>query len=441
MRLLICGINYAPELVGVGKFTAEMATWMSGQGHEVRVVTAPPYYPTWQIGQGYRSWFYSREKINGVDVYRCPIWVRRQPSGIQRLLHLLSFSLSCLPIMLRQVYWRPDVVMSVEPPALCLPASLLVSRLSGARSWLHIQDFEIDSGFNLGIVPNVHWLRSVVLACERWLMRKCHLVSTISEAMLDRLCLKGVSPERIILFPNWVDTSQIYPLPETVNPLRNQLGFEAADSIALYAGTMGNKQGLDLLIEAARYLQDEVPKLKIVLAGDGPSREPLAGMVRTLGLNNVRFLPFVPAEQFNQMLNMADINVLIQKSAATDLVMPSKLTGMMASGRPVVATAHHDSAVGRVIVEADCGYLVPPENLKALVKALRQASTNPQERQVLGRNGRKFAERELDKEQILASVEAQVKKLVKRPASKWAATVTSSGQIDLPKTGNAQNLK
>ena len=121
MKILIHGINYAPEIIGTGKYTGELGRWLAARGHEVRVVTAPPYYPAWRVGEGYSAGRYRRESIAGVDVWRCPLWVPEKPSGLKRLLHLASFASSSFPIMLRQALWRPDVVMLIEPPLLGAP--------------------------------------------------------------------------------------------------------------------------------------------------------------------------------------------------------------------------------------------------------------------------------------------------------------------------------
>ncbi len=111
MRILIYGINYAPELTGIGKYTGEMAEWLAKQGHEVRMVTAPPYYPAWRVADGYSRWKYTHERLDGVVVWRCPLYVPANPSGLKRLSHLASFALSSLPVMIRQIFWKPDVVL------------------------------------------------------------------------------------------------------------------------------------------------------------------------------------------------------------------------------------------------------------------------------------------------------------------------------------------
>jgi colanic acid biosynthesis glycosyl transferase WcaI len=133
LKILLYGINFSPELTGIGKYTGELAVWLAARGHAVRVVTAPPYYPEWKVGAGFKNGHAVEATLNGASlrVWRCPLWVPAQPGGIKRLLHLASFALSSLPVMLRQIVWRPDVVWVVEPALFCAPAAVVVARLSG----------------------------------------------------------------------------------------------------------------------------------------------------------------------------------------------------------------------------------------------------------------------------------------------------------------------
>lgn len=385
MKTLICGINYAPELTGIGKYTGEMAEWLAAQGHEVRVVTAPPYYPAWRVEEGYTAARYRREQRNGVDVWRCPLWVPRQPSGLKRILHLTSFALSSLPpIFWQGLRWRPDLVWVVEPPLLCAPAALLAARLAGARAWLHVQDFEVDAAFELGLLPDGP-LRRWVEGFERWLIQRFDRVSSISDRMVERLISKGTMPGRRLLFPNWVDTDAVHPLGRE-SRFRQELGIKADTVVALYSGNMGEKQGLEILIESAKKLAD-VPEILFVMCGDGAARQRLLKMAD--GAANIRFLPLQPSERLNELLNLADIHLLPQRGDAADLVMPSKLTGMLASGRPVVATAHAGTQVARVV--SQCGLVVAPEDANALAAAVRHLAARPDEREMLGHAARHYA--------------------------------------------------
>lgn len=413
MKLLIKTINYPPEQISTGKYAGEMAEWFASNGHSVRVITTPPYYPAWQISEGYQAHRYRKDKIKNVDVYRVPLWVPRQPSGLKRMFHLFSFALSSLPVLFAQWRWKPDVVCLIEPPFMCAPAVIAFSKLTGTCSWLHVQDYEIDAAFDLGLIKG-NALRSLVQSVERLLMRRFDRVSSISGRMVERAITKGVRREKVVHFPNWVDISHISPLTSP-STYRDELGVRPDAIVALYSGNMGNKQGLEILADVARLLQDE-PNIQFVFAGNGSGRNDL--QARCAGLCNVHFLGLQPSERLNDWLGLADVHLLPQRADAADLVMPSKLTGMMASGKAVLATAHEHTELGRVVTElAGCGMVVPPEDPDALANALRTLGNNPQLRSELGAKGRIYAERELSRSVILGRFEAQLMALVKQSKS------------------------
>lgn len=388
------GLNYFPELTGIGKYTGEMAAWLAARGHEVRVVAAPPYYPEWKIGKAYSGTRYSKENIDGVTVFRCPLWVPRKLTGMKRLVHLASFALSSFPVMLAQVIWRPDVVLVIAPALFCAPQAGLVARLCGAKAWLHIQDFEIDAAFELGMLRG-QWLRGMVAVGERWLMRRFDVVSTISERMLTLVGSKGVAPGKAVLFPNWVDIAAISPLSRA-SPFRAELGLAPDAVVVLYSGNMGSKQGLELLPQVAALLVDR-PDIQFVFCGDGAGKPDL--VQSCAGLPNVRFLDLQPNDRLNDLLGLADVHLLPQRSGAADLVMPSKLTGMLASGRAILATASPETQLSYVL--EGCGLVVPPESPEMVAQGLRRLADDAPLRARLGKAARRYAEQNLDKEQVL----------------------------------------
>ncbi|WP_213953269.1 MULTISPECIES: glycosyltransferase WbuB [unclassified Variovorax] len=402
MKILLYGINFAPELTGIGKYTGEMAAWLAAAGHEVRVVTAPPYYPDWAVWQGYSATRFRRESWRGVTVFRTPVWVPAKVSGMTRLLHLSSFALASLPSVFAQWRWRPDVVWMTEPPLVCAPAALAFARLRGARAWLHIQDFEIDAAFDLGLLRGER-LRAWVTGVERWLLRRFDRVSTISQRMLERAASKGVDAKRLVSLPNWADVSSIRPL-RSASPYRRQLGIADDAVVALYSGNMGGKQGLEILADVALMLQDNTA-IQFVFCGFGPGRAVLEE--RCKGLPNVRFMDLQPVERLGDLLGLADIHLLPQRADAADLVMPSKLTGMLSSGRPVVATAHAETELGRVV--RNCGLVVEPEKPEALADAIALLAGNPGQRAEFGASARAFAERYIAQDAVLKQFESDVR--------------------------------
>lgn len=411
-RILVVGINYAPEAIGTGKYTSEMCAWLAARGHQVRMVTAPPYYPAWKVWPGYRRWWFQSESLQGVEVVRCPLWVPARPNGLKRLLHLASFSITSALAMFWSVMWRPERVVVIAPTLASAPAAWLTARLAGASCWLHVQDFELDAMLEMGVVRAGPFKRFAV-RLERWLLRRFDRVSTISPKMLERLAAKGVDAGKRVLFPNWADIDAIRPL-DAPSTYRAELGIPDAAVVALYSGNMGLKQGLELLAQAAQAL----PGIQFVFGGDGPGRAVLEASCA--GLGNVRFLPLQPVERLNDWLGLADIHLLPQRADVADLVMPSKLTGMLASGRPVLATAVPGTGVAIALERA--GRITPPGDKDAFVAALGALAGNAPLRASLGETARRQAEHTLARDGLLVQFE--------RHLIASSAAVHSGGTVD-----------
>lgn len=404
MKILIYSLNFMPEITGIGKYTGELASYLSTNGHTLKVVTAPPYYPNWKVDKSYSSVYYKREKNNHITVIRCPLYVPSKVSGIKRIVHLLSFAVSSCPIMLANSLWRPDIIITIEPPVAISPASLVTAKLCGAKSWIHIQDFEVDAAFNLGIVP--FRFRKYVEQIERFLLSKFTRVSTISENMIKKLSTKGVPSDKSVNFPNWVDTQVIFPRVGS-NPMREQLGISEGSVVALYSGNMGEKQGLEIILEAARQLNG-AKDFVFVMCGTGAAYERLRAT--SDDLKNILWIPLQPVERLNDLLNMADIHLLPQRADVADLVMPSKLTGMMASGRPVLATALEGTQIANTLKHS--GKIVPPADVNAFVNALCELAQNKEVRERLGAEARQYAVDNWDKGNVLRQFEQSLKNIV-----------------------------
>jgi colanic acid biosynthesis glycosyl transferase WcaI len=366
--VLIHGVNFAPEFIGVGKYTTELAVYLQRSGFDVEVITAPPHYPGWRVRSPYKSFRYFKEQIEGVEVRRCPIWTASGGTCLGRLLAPLSFAIAAAPyVFWRILRTRPSVVLCVEPTLLSAPVALLAARLSGSRTILHVQDLEVDAAFAVGHLRSALARRFAHL-WEWWTLKKFDRIVTISEKMLQAISLKGIGCERIAVIRNWVALKDIFPQPRFPNSYRRELGFGEADKVALYAGHLGRKQALDFIVSAARDLRG-ITELKFVIAGEGPEKDALRQQAK--GLSNITFLPLQPPERLNDLLSLADFHVLPQNRDVADLTFPSKLGGMLASGRPVIAMADASTELGRLLGHA--AILVPPGDVGALKGALRDA--------------------------------------------------------------------
>lgn len=405
MKILISACYFTPDPIGGGKFTGEMAEWLVARGHEVRAVVGVPFYPQWRVAEGYSGARYQRETVRGVDVMRCPVYVPKSQSGLKRLLQLILFAGSSAPVLLGWAWrWKPDLVWTMLPPTAGLPAALLASRFAGAPSWVHVQDFEVDAAFELGLLKSPG-VRRFFLNLERRLLSGFQVASSITPRMVERLEAKGVTAAKI-LFPNWADLDAIYPLPDS-RALRDELGIPSSQFVALYSGNLGEKQGVNDLVDVARILSQR-PDFTMVICGDGAGRERLSQ--RAAGLGNVIFLPLQPMERFNALLNLANVHLLPQKREVADLVMPSKLPGMLASGRPVIAGAMPGTQLAQ---EVDgCGIVVPPGDVSAMAAAVLDLMSDADRCAALGGSAHARAHQRWSKDAILAKFERDIGALV-----------------------------
>jgi colanic acid biosynthesis glycosyl transferase WcaI len=369
LKLLIYGINYAPELTGIGKYTGEMGPWFADVGADVRVVTSPPYYPNWAMSCGYTN-RYQREVIGDVDVIRCPLYVPKIPGTLSRLIHLVSFSVTSFFVMLRQIFWKPDVIVVIAPSLMCAPTALFVAQCCAAKTVLHIQDFEIDAMFGLQMMKSARGRRvKIAAACERWLLQRFDQVSTISYSMMRLAINKGVDASQVLFTPNWVDTTFVSPDISGAR-FREKFGFTDAQKVVLYSGNIGRKQGLSVVLEAAAFYEHDA-NVQFVIVGNGSHKAELAQQAKRLELTNVQFRDLVPYEDLPELLSMADVHLVVQQKGAADVVLPSKLTSILSLGGYALITAEQGTELA-ILVESYPGIagLVEPENLAAFVEGL-----------------------------------------------------------------------
>jgi colanic acid biosynthesis glycosyl transferase WcaI len=410
MRILIQSLNYAPERIGTAVYSAGMAEALRDFGHAVRVVAGQPYYPAWRVEPGYPAFRYTRRHEQGIDVTRCPHYVPRRPTGIRRILHHASFALtSFVPLLRDTLLWRPDVVIAVAPGLMAAPMTAVLGRLGGARTWLHVQDFEAEAAVATGLMAPAGRLARGAALFERMAFSLFDRVSSISPRMCARLAAKGVPADRIFELRNWAELELVRPT-DTPSPLRAEWNI-TTPYVALYSGNIANKQGISIVLDAAKRLADR-DDLTFVVCGEGSHRAALQR--RAEGLGNVRFFGLQPRERLGELLALATVHLLPQRADVADLVLPSKLTNMLASGRPVVATVAPGADLGAEI--AGCGLATPPGDAAAFAEAIRRLIDDAEMRERFGRAARERAERVWARPRIMAAFHRELTSLGPHPA-------------------------
>lgn len=397
MKILVYGINFSPELTGIGKYTGEMVEWMVAQGHEVRVITAPPYYPEWAVHDGYSNHKFHITNGNA-KIIRCPLYVPRNLSTTKRLIHLASFAISSFIPLMGQIRWKPDYILSIAPTLLCVPGAILLSKITGAKSLLHIQDYEIDAMLGLGLV-NKGMVSRLAIHFERWCLNGVDFVSTISQSMMQKAIEKGVAKSKLFFFPNWSELERFKTIsPESINNLRQQLDLPEGKKVILYAGNLGEKQGLESIIEVAERTQGE--NYVFLIVGQGGGKDKLVKHAAEKGLKNVVFKPLQPYELLPALLCLADCHLVIQKRGAADAVLPSKLTNILAIGGNAVITAESQTELGRLCLNyPGIAVCIEPESSAELEQGIKRCLLLPHFN-VIAQN---YAESNLDKHNVLST--------------------------------------
>lgn len=402
MKFVLYGINFSPELTGIGKYTGELASWLVEQGHEVEVVTAPPYYPEWEVHSGYSSVRYSSSD-DVCKVFRCPIYVPKTPTTLKRLVHLVSFAVTSAPVVMSRLLGKADVLIVVQPTLFCAPVSLFFSKMFGVKSILHVQDYELDAMFGLGMLKRGFWGKAA-RSVESFLMNRFDLVSTISLSMVENAIAKGVAQERTLLFPNWADTSFVTP-DSSGEVFRKKWGISCDEKVVLYSGNIGKKQGLEIVLDAAEKIQNAT----FLFVGAGAHVKSLKLDAQQRGLTNVIFKPLQDWALVPNLLALADVHLVVQKRGAADAVLPSKLTNILSVGGEAIVTAEIDTELGKVHKRFPGIYeLVEPENAEAFISVLSRVLDTPRSHHNVV--ARRYALEYLSREHVLARFEEDVKR-------------------------------
>jgi colanic acid biosynthesis glycosyl transferase WcaI len=290
---------------------------------------------------------------------------------------------------------------------------------------------QIEAARDLNMIKSKTLIQAL-FKMEKYIFDQAEIVSSISDGMVDKI--KQKANKDVFLFPNWTDTRLFFPIENRLE-VRKEFGYKASDKIVLYSGSIGEKQGLDAILHAANDLR-KIPTLKFIICGSGPYKTELQKIADNLKLTNVDFLPTQPFEKFNQFLNLADLHLIIQKASASDLVMPSKLTTILAVGGIPLITANEGSGLFTLVKKFNIGLIVEAENQVALndgiVRAVNEDFSH------FNRNARTYAEEYLSIDNIMRSFEEFMLYQGKPVKTKSVIPVESSNGNSLDHTAHVE---
>ncbi|HEX2101670.1 MAG TPA: glycosyltransferase, partial [Candidatus Synoicihabitans sp.] len=316
MRLTIWGINYAPEPIGIAPFNTDLAEYLAEQGHEVTVVTSFPYYPNWSRRAEDRGQLFRSERAARVSLKRCWCYVPRRVTSLKRMAHELSFVwCSLLRVLLLP---RPDLMIVISPPLGLGVAAWIASRLRRTQYIFHVQDLQPDAAVSLGMVKKGAGVR-FLYGLERFAYAKAAVVSGISRGMMTAFWSKGLAHAKTALVPNWLRSKAEPTGAESASAeaAKARFGIAPDDLLCVYAGNLGRKQNLGVLLDAARAIATAavtpgVRRVRFLVAGDGAGREALEVSLRENPTDNLTLLPLLDEPDYRQLLAAADVALITQ---------------------------------------------------------------------------------------------------------------------------------
>ena len=377
MRVIVWGINYAPEPTGIAPYNTDLCDFLVSRGHEVEMVAAFRYYPYWERLPEDRRKLWRRDQMGAVPVHRCWCYLPKQPSALKRIFHELSFC--CMSFLRMLTLKRADVVVVVSPPLALGFFAWIACALRRAPFVFHVQDLQPDAAIGLGMLRQGLMIRALYWL-EALAYRKASLVSSISSGIIGAFERKGVPINKRLLFPNWLRV-QPQDLSLCGDGLRVRRKFGISDSalLALYSGNIGRKQNIGILLEAARLLDQTstmAREIVIVIGGDGAGRAELEHALAANPCDRVKLLPLLDDKDYADMLAAAQVCLITQAAGTGQYFFPSKLLSALCARVPVIAVADADSELSAAVREGGFGECVPADAPGPLAGTLIQLAND-----------------------------------------------------------------
>jgi colanic acid biosynthesis glycosyl transferase WcaI len=392
-RLVFVNRYFFPDQSATSRMLADLAFRLAERGVSVAVVTSPQLY------ENPRAALPPYEVANGVTIYRVSTAVRGRARLVGRALDYLSFHVAAGCALLKLLRRGDVVVAKTDPPLISIVVSH-AARWRGAVlvNWLQDLFPEVASVLTPKLIPK-RIERQLTAARDRSLRRAAMNV-VLGEGMRDRVLSAGIDARRVRIVPNWADTTSVVPMPTIDSATRRRIALDGRFVIG-YSGNLGRAHEFETLIGAARLLRTD-PRFAFLITGGGAKAEAVRNSVQSLGLDSFFFQSYQPAELLSDSLAAADAHFVSLLPALEGLIVPSKLYGILAAGRPVVFVGDPGSDLAKLVREQRCGVVVAVGDSEGLAAELRALRDDPARLDSMGTRARELALARYTKEHAVA---------------------------------------
>jgi colanic acid biosynthesis glycosyl transferase WcaI len=382
VHILLLNEYFPPDTSATAKMAAAVVEALATR-HRVTVMAGRPSYdPT----ETYPWRLLRRVTRNNVVVERVGSTAFPRFKMRRRVSNYLTYLMLAVP---RAIWIRADVVLAMTDPPIAGIAGALVAKLTRRPFVYNIRDLYPDMAVG-GDIVRQGFLARLWERLHRWALRSARRVIVLGDDMRDRIIAKGVDPSRVVVVRDGVT------VPPTIPPSDNPVSREIRspfEFVALHAGNLGFYGAWDTLLEAARLLDtDNVSATGgsgIVFVGEGAERARL--LAQANGTRSVRFLPFRPSSEIPNVLAAGDIHIVTVKRGLEGVIVPSKLYGILAAGKPVLIISTPATDAARIITEAGCGVVVDPDDPKGVADSIRALAAHPETVAEMGKRARAIA--------------------------------------------------
>lgn len=294
------------------------------------------------------------------------------------------------------------VYSSSTPPTQGILCSLTAKKLSKRYKKrvpfvFSLQDIFPDSLVHTGLTKKGSLIWKIGRKIEDYTYKSADVIIVISEGFKRNIMAKGVPEGKIVIIPNWADDKEIVYVERENNPLFDKYNLDRSKFYICYSGNLGHTQNLNLLVDAAAKLKDNVD-IGFVIIGEGTEKEKLEQRVSEENLTNVSILPFQDYSDIAYVFSLGDMGLLISKKGVGNNSVPSKTWSIMSASRPVLASFDKGSDIDEVINDIGCGVCVDADDCDALVNEILTAYQNKEALAEMGKKGREYIENFANKE-------------------------------------------
>jgi glycosyltransferase involved in cell wall biosynthesis len=407
MRILYLSQYFPPEAGATQTRAFEMGRNLVKMGHSVTMLCEFPNHPSGIIPPAYRGKLFERASLEGMEVIR--VWVKASPvkSFRNRMLFYLSFMFSAIAAGLALSRGRYDVIYATSPPLFVGGAALALSRLKRTPFVFEVRDLWPESAIALGEISNP-WAISMARRLEKASYRRAAAIVVVTRGIQDSLLNSRIPAGKVALIPNGANTDLFRFSPEGRLQVRQELGI-GDKFLAIYAGIHGLAQGLEVIVEAARSLEQQ--DIHFLLVGDGPKKAEIAALAEGYALANLTLLAEKPRQLIPAYLSAADVALIpLRKLDLFKGALPSKIFDAWACERPVLLSV--DGEAREIMERAGGGVFVEPEDAAQLVKGLLFLKENPEERKRMGANGRRYTVEHFSREKFAGQLAHLLEELI-----------------------------